>query len=217
MLGGSSQPPSPAVSPSPDDLVIKRRPQKSWNESDLDVAYEKKPPSSGGYDRERWGGVCAGGGTRGAGESQGWGLKGFGALARGHFGVGGDLPVGTGVPKQLGGVLAGWGWGGSGESGGVGGVMGLLGWVWFGCWGVQGGRGWGPRWPGRVLGAALACLGVSLGWGPRPRCTPTGHQGVCVCPPPIPQAPARGSRDRGRPWGSRWRPGGSRAWTGRAR
>ncbi|XP_050170154.1 relA-associated inhibitor [Myiozetetes cayanensis] len=34
-----------------DDLVIKRRPQKSWNESDLDVAYEKKPPSSGGYDR----------------------------------------------------------------------------------------------------------------------------------------------------------------------
>ncbi|KAM9591535.1 relA-associated inhibitor-like isoform 1-T1 [Morphnus guianensis] len=34
-----------------DDLVIKRRPQKSWNESDLDVAYEKKPPSSGSYDR----------------------------------------------------------------------------------------------------------------------------------------------------------------------
>ncbi|NXL39942.1 IASPP inhibitor, partial [Glaucidium brasilianum] len=34
-----------------DDLVIKRRPQKSWNESDLDVAYEKKPPGSGGYDR----------------------------------------------------------------------------------------------------------------------------------------------------------------------
>ncbi|XP_068766645.1 relA-associated inhibitor [Struthio camelus] len=34
-----------------DDLVIKRRPQKSWNESDLDVAYEKKPSSSGGYDR----------------------------------------------------------------------------------------------------------------------------------------------------------------------
>ncbi|XP_065511216.1 relA-associated inhibitor [Caloenas nicobarica] len=34
-----------------DDIVIKRRPQKSWNESDLDVAYEKKPPSSGGYER----------------------------------------------------------------------------------------------------------------------------------------------------------------------
>ncbi|XP_014816434.1 PREDICTED: relA-associated inhibitor, partial [Calidris pugnax] len=35
-----------------DDLMIKRRPQKSWNESDLDMAYEKKPPGSGGYDRE---------------------------------------------------------------------------------------------------------------------------------------------------------------------
>ncbi|XP_068273494.1 relA-associated inhibitor isoform X2 [Nyctibius grandis] len=34
-----------------DDLVIKRRPQKSWNESDLDVAYEKKPLGSGGYER----------------------------------------------------------------------------------------------------------------------------------------------------------------------
>ncbi|XP_059689184.1 relA-associated inhibitor [Gavia stellata] len=34
-----------------DDLMIKRRPQKSWNESDLDVAYEKKPPGLGGYDR----------------------------------------------------------------------------------------------------------------------------------------------------------------------
>ncbi|KAM6032959.1 LOW QUALITY PROTEIN: relA-associated inhibitor [Theristicus caerulescens] len=34
-----------------DDLVIKRRPQKSWNESDLDVGYEKKAPGSGGYDR----------------------------------------------------------------------------------------------------------------------------------------------------------------------
>uniref|UniRef100_A0A8D0KXJ1 RelA-associated inhibitor n=1 Tax=Strix occidentalis caurina TaxID=311401 RepID=A0A8D0KXJ1_STROC len=43
---------SPAVTfRAQDDLVIKRRPQKSWNESDLDVAYEKKPPSSGGYDR----------------------------------------------------------------------------------------------------------------------------------------------------------------------
>ncbi|XP_061875618.1 LOW QUALITY PROTEIN: relA-associated inhibitor [Colius striatus] len=34
-----------------DDSVLKRRPQKSWNESDLDVAYEKKPPNSGGYER----------------------------------------------------------------------------------------------------------------------------------------------------------------------
>ncbi|NXK14498.1 IASPP inhibitor, partial [Herpetotheres cachinnans] len=49
MLGG---PLSPCpCRPPPDDLVIKRRPQKSWNESDLDVAYEKKPASSGGYDR----------------------------------------------------------------------------------------------------------------------------------------------------------------------
>ncbi|NXW11920.1 IASPP inhibitor, partial [Fregetta grallaria] len=47
--GGSPQPPS--LSPPQDDLVIKGRPQKSWNESDLDVAYEKKPPGSGGYDR----------------------------------------------------------------------------------------------------------------------------------------------------------------------
>ncbi|NXW26110.1 IASPP inhibitor, partial [Circaetus pectoralis] len=48
-VGGVSSAPI-SLSP-PDDLVIKRRPQKSWNESDLDVAYEKKPPSSGGYDR----------------------------------------------------------------------------------------------------------------------------------------------------------------------
>ncbi|KAM6307782.1 LOW QUALITY PROTEIN: relA-associated inhibitor, partial [Podargus strigoides] len=34
-----------------DDLVLKRRPQKSWNESNLDVTYEKKPSGSGGYDR----------------------------------------------------------------------------------------------------------------------------------------------------------------------
>ncbi|TRZ07803.1 hypothetical protein HGM15179_019310 [Zosterops borbonicus] len=34
-----------------DDLgIIKRRHQKSWNESDLDVAYEKKPPGPGGYE-----------------------------------------------------------------------------------------------------------------------------------------------------------------------
>ncbi|XP_062996280.1 relA-associated inhibitor [Elgaria multicarinata webbii] len=34
-----------------DDLVIRRRSQKGWNESDLDVAYEKKPPHSLGYER----------------------------------------------------------------------------------------------------------------------------------------------------------------------
>ncbi|KYO29621.1 relA-associated inhibitor [Alligator mississippiensis] len=34
-----------------DDLAIRRRPQKSWNESDLDVAYEKKPSRSGSHDR----------------------------------------------------------------------------------------------------------------------------------------------------------------------
>ncbi|XP_034649053.1 relA-associated inhibitor isoform X2 [Trachemys scripta elegans] len=34
-----------------DDLVIRRRPQKSWNESDLDVAYEKKSSHSAGYER----------------------------------------------------------------------------------------------------------------------------------------------------------------------
>ncbi|KAG6923176.1 protein phosphatase 1 regulatory subunit 13 like, partial [Chelydra serpentina] len=36
---------------SPDDLVIRRRPQRSWNESDLDVAYEKKSSHSAGYER----------------------------------------------------------------------------------------------------------------------------------------------------------------------
>ncbi|XP_026514652.1 relA-associated inhibitor [Terrapene carolina triunguis] len=34
-----------------DDLVIRRRPQRSWNESDLDVAYEKKSSHSAGYER----------------------------------------------------------------------------------------------------------------------------------------------------------------------
>uniref|UniRef100_A0A8C8VQ91 Protein phosphatase 1 regulatory subunit 13 like n=1 Tax=Pelusios castaneus TaxID=367368 RepID=A0A8C8VQ91_9SAUR len=34
-----------------DDLVIRRRPQKSWNESDLDVAYEKKSSHSASYER----------------------------------------------------------------------------------------------------------------------------------------------------------------------
>ncbi|XP_062467692.1 relA-associated inhibitor, partial [Pezoporus occidentalis] len=34
-----------------DDSVLKRRPPKGWNESDLDLVYEKKPPSGGGFDR----------------------------------------------------------------------------------------------------------------------------------------------------------------------
>ncbi|XP_074872451.1 relA-associated inhibitor [Carettochelys insculpta] len=34
-----------------DDLVIRRRPQRSWNESDLDVVYEKKSSHSAGYER----------------------------------------------------------------------------------------------------------------------------------------------------------------------
>ncbi|XP_039365586.1 relA-associated inhibitor isoform X2 [Mauremys reevesii] len=34
-----------------DDLVIRRRPHRSWNESDLDVAYEKKSSHSAGYER----------------------------------------------------------------------------------------------------------------------------------------------------------------------
>ncbi|XP_033928003.1 relA-associated inhibitor [Melopsittacus undulatus] len=34
-----------------DDSVLKRRPQKAWNESDLDLVYEKKPHSGGGFDR----------------------------------------------------------------------------------------------------------------------------------------------------------------------
>uniref|UniRef100_A0A8C0GKR2 Protein phosphatase 1 regulatory subunit 13 like n=1 Tax=Chelonoidis abingdonii TaxID=106734 RepID=A0A8C0GKR2_CHEAB len=33
-----------------DDLVIRRRPQRSWNESDLDVAYEKKSSHSASYE-----------------------------------------------------------------------------------------------------------------------------------------------------------------------
>ncbi|KAM6428406.1 relA-associated inhibitor isoform 2-T3 [Liasis olivaceus] len=34
-----------------DDLVIRRRVPKGWNESDLDVAYEKKAPQPVGYER----------------------------------------------------------------------------------------------------------------------------------------------------------------------
>nr|XP_056702179.1 relA-associated inhibitor [Euleptes europaea] len=34
-----------------DDLVIRRRAQKGWNESDLDVAYEKKPSHPVSYER----------------------------------------------------------------------------------------------------------------------------------------------------------------------
>ncbi|XP_060114276.1 relA-associated inhibitor [Heteronotia binoei] len=34
-----------------DDLVLRRRAQKGWNESDLDVAYEKKPSHPASYER----------------------------------------------------------------------------------------------------------------------------------------------------------------------
>uniref|UniRef100_A0A9L0ILN1 Protein phosphatase 1 regulatory subunit 13 like n=1 Tax=Equus asinus TaxID=9793 RepID=A0A9L0ILN1_EQUAS len=36
---------------SPDDLTLRRRPPKAWNESDLDVAYEKKSSQTGTYER----------------------------------------------------------------------------------------------------------------------------------------------------------------------
>lgn len=39
---------------SPDDLMLRRRPPKAWNESDLDVAYEKKSSQTASYERERW-------------------------------------------------------------------------------------------------------------------------------------------------------------------
>lgn len=39
---------------SPDDLTLRRRPPKAWNESDLDVAYEKKPSQTASYEREWW-------------------------------------------------------------------------------------------------------------------------------------------------------------------
>ncbi|KAM8793990.1 relA-associated inhibitor [Eudromia elegans] len=52
-LHGLYPAPGAALAPfrAQDDLGLRRRPQKSWNESDLDVAYEKKPAGSGGYDR----------------------------------------------------------------------------------------------------------------------------------------------------------------------
>ncbi|XP_064436442.1 relA-associated inhibitor isoform X6 [Mirounga angustirostris] len=34
-----------------DDLTLRRRPPKAWNESDLDVAYEKKPSQTASYER----------------------------------------------------------------------------------------------------------------------------------------------------------------------
>ncbi|KAM6224858.1 relA-associated inhibitor [Rhynchocyon petersi] len=34
-----------------DDLTLRRRPPKAWNESDLDVAYEKKPSQTSSYER----------------------------------------------------------------------------------------------------------------------------------------------------------------------
>lgn len=39
---------------SPDDLMLRRRPPKAWNESDLDVAYEKKSSQTASYEREQW-------------------------------------------------------------------------------------------------------------------------------------------------------------------
>ncbi|TFJ99998.1 FAM111A-like protein [Platysternon megacephalum] len=47
----SSGPSSFAPFRAQDDLVIRRRHQRSWNESDLDVAYEKKSSHSAGYER----------------------------------------------------------------------------------------------------------------------------------------------------------------------
>lgn len=58
MGGGRGARPGPAfplipLRPlSPDDLTLRRRPPKAWNESDLDVAYEKKSSQSGTYERE---------------------------------------------------------------------------------------------------------------------------------------------------------------------
>ena len=37
---------------SPDDLTLRRRSPKAWNESDLDVAYEKKSSQTASYERE---------------------------------------------------------------------------------------------------------------------------------------------------------------------
>lgn len=34
-----------------DDLMLRRRPPKAWNESDLDVAYEKKSSQTASYER----------------------------------------------------------------------------------------------------------------------------------------------------------------------
>ncbi|XP_029140814.1 relA-associated inhibitor [Protobothrops mucrosquamatus] len=47
----SLYPSAPGSFRAQDDLVIRRRPPKSWNESDLDVAYEKKAPHPVGYER----------------------------------------------------------------------------------------------------------------------------------------------------------------------
>lgn len=61
---GVAQGPGPASAPPPpaphilmgnlpaDDLTLRRRPPKAWNESDLDVAYEKKSSQTASYERE---------------------------------------------------------------------------------------------------------------------------------------------------------------------
>lgn len=48
-LGLASHTHSPYL---PDDLMLRRRPPKAWNESDLDVAYEKKSSHTASYERQ---------------------------------------------------------------------------------------------------------------------------------------------------------------------
>ncbi|XP_071656863.1 relA-associated inhibitor [Patagioenas fasciata] len=49
-IWGPPVPRDPVLGP-PDDLVLKRRPPRGWNESDLDAAGERRPPSAGGGER----------------------------------------------------------------------------------------------------------------------------------------------------------------------
>lgn len=48
----SAVPPIFILNVSADDLTLRRRPPKAWNESDLDVAYEKKSSQTASYERE---------------------------------------------------------------------------------------------------------------------------------------------------------------------
>lgn len=54
---------------SPDDLTLRRRTPKAWNESDLDVAYEKKSSQTASYEREWWDARGAGGSRTGVAQS----------------------------------------------------------------------------------------------------------------------------------------------------